>query len=907
MNYDEQTMMPLVEAEFMHYGVARRSGRYPWGSGKDPYQAQKTFLANVRELREKGYSQKEIAEALGLETTTELRAGQRIAINAVRAADQTMAITLREKGMSHKAIGERLGGMGESQVRNLIKDYENGKIDRLSNTVNILKSSLDEKEYIQVGLGTETQLGISRTQLKTALKMMEEEGYLVRYVNVVTGPGRKTSIEVLTKPDVEYSELAKNLDKIELIGAKSPDMGQSFQIIKPPKQLDPDRLAIRYAEDGGTDADGVMYVRPGVADLALGGASYAQVRIAVGGTHYLKGMIVYKDDLPDGVDIMFNTNKSNTGNKLDALKPLDSDPDRPFKSVVAQRTYLDAKGKPQQSLLNIVNEEGDWRDWSNSLASQMLSKQPIGLAQQQLAIRLAQKKDEFDEIMRLTNPTVKKRLLESFSDDLDSAAVDLRAAALPRQATHVILPSTKVKETEIYAPSYQNGERVVLIRYPHGGKFEIPELVVNNKTLEAKRMIGNAPRDAVVIHPKVAEKLSGADFDGDTVLVIPNNKGTVKHSKTLDGLKDFDPKSQYKAYEGMVPMTKKQTQLEMGRISNLITDMTLKGATDSELARAVRHSMVVIDAEKHKLNYKQSEVDNGISQLKTDYQGKSTAGASTLISRASAEVYIPDRRAAWVSEGGAIDSKTGKKNYVPSGKTHQVATGKDPVTGKKTYDGTTAPDEIKVKRLSITDDAHSLSSGTAMERIYADHSNHMKALANEARKAMIATPNQKAQAISVTRATYGPELTSLSAKIEAARLNKPKERQAQLTASLIVKAKRAENPDMDDETLKKTKRQALQRARSMHGAEAQVIKITPREWEAIQAGALSHTRLSEILSKADLDEVKKYATPRDAPVMGTATLARARSMLASGATPAEVASALGVASSTLDSALHRES
>lgn len=55
-------------------------------------------------------------------------------------------------------------------------------------------------------------------------------------------------------------------------------------------------------------------------------------------------------------------------------------------------------------------------------------------------------------------------------------------------------------------------------------------------------------------------------------------------------------------------------------VSNLITDMTIKGATDEELCRAVKHSMVVIDAVKHKLGYKQSEIDNDIESLKKKYQ-----------------------------------------------------------------------------------------------------------------------------------------------------------------------------------------------------------------------------------------------------------------------------------------------
>ena len=57
----------------------------------------------------------------------------------------------------------------------------------------------------------------------------------------------------------------------------------------------------------------------------------------------------------------------------------------------------------------------------------------------------------------------------------------------------------------------------------------------------------------------------------------------------------------------------------------------------------VLYSMVVIDAEKHKLDYKQSEIDNNISSLKKKYQGtydkegRYREGAATLISRAKSQ------------------------------------------------------------------------------------------------------------------------------------------------------------------------------------------------------------------------------------------------------------------------------
>ena len=94
----------------------------------------------------------------------------------------------------------------------------------------------------------------------------------------------------------------------------------------------------------------------------------------------------------------------------------------------------------------------------------------------------------------------------------------------------------------------------------------------------------------------------------------------IKSTRPLKGLEGFDPKTQYAERPGMKVMTKAMTQKQMGMVSNLITDMTLQGASEDDIARAVRHSMVVIDAAKHHLDYKQSEKDNGIQELRSRYQ-----------------------------------------------------------------------------------------------------------------------------------------------------------------------------------------------------------------------------------------------------------------------------------------------
>jgi hypothetical protein len=873
------------DAYLAHYGILRKSGRYPWGSGGPEHASNRSFLGYVDQLRKEGLSEAQIAEGFGV-STTQLRAAKSIAKNEERQSQINMAERLKAKGMSNTAIAERMSTadnkIGESQVRALLAPGVKDRNDILLATSNMLRDEVAQKKYIDIGTGVENHLGMSNTKLGTAVAVLTEEGYKVQYLKVKQlGTGKQTTLKVLTAPDVTYSELSKNRDQIKQVGHFSEDGGRNYVRIQKPLSVDSKRVGVRYAEDGGADSDGVIHVRPGVDDVSLGGARYAQVRIAVDGTHYLKGMAMYKDDLPDGVDLVFNTNKRNTGNKLDAMKAMKDDPDNPFGAVVRQKIGKDGKVK---SAMNVVNEEGDWDKWSKSLSSQMLSKQSPNLAKQQLDMTYERKQRELQEINALTNPTVKKKLLESFSDDVDSAGVHLKAAALPRQRSNVILPINTLKENEIYAPNFRDGERVALVRYPHGGIFEIPELTVNNRHPQAKRALGQA-RDAVGINSKVAERLSGADFDGDTVLVIPNNKKQIKTAPALDGLKGFDPQRSYPAYEGMKRMSARTKAIEMGQVSNLITDMTIRGASTQELARAVRHSMVVIDAEKHNLNWRQSAADNGIGQLKAKYQGHARAGASTLISRATSSVRVAERKPRPASEGGAIDRATGKKVFVPTGETYTDAKGR---TVLKTFES---------RKLAETSNAHTLSSGTPIEKVYADHSNKLKALANQARKTAVnTTPKPYSPQ---AKKVYENEVTSLRAKLDIAKRNAPLERQAQLIANAVVRAKREANPDMEASDVKKIQGLALEEARARIGARKQRIDITPQEWAAIQAGAVSNSTLNQILANADLDRVKELATPRQQPKMTATMESRARAMVALGYTQAEIADQIGVSVSTL--------
>lgn len=905
-----------------HYGMPRRSGRYPWGSGDNPYQRTRDFLSRVEELKKSGWEEtpENIMNEFGL-TTTQYRTEKSLARNERRMLNVATAKSLKQDGLGDTEIARRMSqqlgeNINESTVRSWLNADSETRMNQARKTADFIKKQIDEKGMIDVGSGVERELGISKEKLNQALYLLEREGYEVYGGGVpqVTNKGKQTNLKVICPPGTEHKEIY-DFENIHTINDYvSHDGGETFDKFVYPKSMDSKRLMIRYKEDGGIDKDGIVEIRRGVEDLSLGDSHYAQVRILVDGKKYIKGMAVYSDDMPDGVDVIFNTNKGKDKSKLEVLKDIKDDPDNPFGSLIkagGQSYYIDKDGNRQLSLINKRAEEGDWDDWKDALPSQFLSKQSLTMAQKQLGLAIADKQAEYDEITSLTNPTVKKHLLQSFADDCDKAAVHLQAAALPGQKYHVIIPINSLKDTEVYAPNYENGTKLALIRYPHGGTFEIPILTVNNKHEPAIKLLGKDIVDAVGINSKVAERLSGADFDGDTVMCIPTHDkgGKVKITSTppLKGLEGFDPKTAY-AYSkediasGNARLMK-NTGTQMGIISNLITDMTLQGASQDELARAVRHSMVVIDAEKHKLNYKQSEIDNNIAALKKEYQ---TGGASTLISRAKSQVSVDKR------QGTPKVNMKGKEWYDPTKpegsliyKTADDVEYTVPKVNKKTGEVMYVTQRRKQQstKMGEATDAYSLISkaDTPMERTYADYANKMKSLANSARKEMMSTG--KIEYSSSAKSTYQTEVDSLLSKLNNALLNAPRERRAQLLANVEVANKKKENENMKPGDIKKAGQQALTKYRSSVGAKRNPIKITDKEWEAIQAGAISENVLTKILNNTDVDNLRERATPRSTSTLSQAKVNKIKAMRNSNYTLQEIAKALGVSTSTVSSYL----
>ena len=537
----------------------------PWGSGNNSTATRnRSFLDSVDMMRKQGLSNTEIARGMGI-TTTQLKARTTIATTQQRQEKINQVNKLADKGWSNSAIGRHMG-INESSVRTLRAPGAQDKAKVLFETSKMLKREVENKSWVDIGHGVEASLplsdgahiGISKEKLNAAVALLKEEGYEVHTLKIPQAAGTgMTTYKVLAKPGTTQKDAWTNRSNIQQINEFSEDGGRSYFSPQAPLSVSSKRVAITYAEDGGTAADGVIYVRPNVKDVSIGSNHYAQVRIAVDGTHYLKGMAVYKEGLPEGVDLVFNTNKSNTGNKKDAMKAMEKDIHgnvddfNPFGAQIRRQIIeKSSSGKDQvTSAMNIINEEGNWDKWSNKLSSQVLSKQSPTLAKTQLNMTYERKLNEFKSIQELTNPAVRKKLLETFANSADSSAVHLKAAALPHQATKVILPVSSMKPNEVFAPTFANGTRVALIRYPHAGTFEIPELTVNNKNPEARRLLGAQPKDAIAIHHKVAEHLSGADFDGDYVTIVPNVNRTIKTTPPLEGLKGFDPQH-YKIPKG---------------------------------------------------------------------------------------------------------------------------------------------------------------------------------------------------------------------------------------------------------------------------------------------------------------------------------------------------------------------
>jgi DNA-binding CsgD family transcriptional regulator len=1021
----------LDESNYIsHHGVAhdenppgRGSGRYAYGTGNRPNQHAWDLKDRIVKLRQSGMTDAEIARALQLwkldyngnpivdketgeyiASVSRLKAEYQIATNTVKL-DQAAEVAWYDSNINPEtgktfttAEISRILGVNESTIRSIRDTAKNNAASKTFDAADTLRNAVNEKGMIDVGSGTELLLNISPDRLKTTLEVLKKEGYEVYTIPIkqVTGVAdNQTNMLVLCPPGMTYKEAFKdklNIKSLEDIDGMSLAMVQRG-ITADPVRVELDRVKVVFAEEGGTDRDGLIQLRairdengnliPACDDLSLGNAKYAQVRIATEGDHFIKGMAVYSDQLPDGVDILVNSNKSIEKGKEGALKDLEKNnngelTDNPFGATTIPTEYTDSvTGEKKRSPINIVGAptqdnsdahvEGRWMNWSKNVPSQMLSKQSVALAKQQLKLKSLEMEDQYSTIMSLNNEVVKKKLLQSFADECDAAAVELKAASFAGQCTHAILPVKSLKDNEVYAPNYANGTQIALVRFPHAGPFEIPILTVNNNNKEARSFMKNA-KDAVGINSTNASKLSGADFDGDTVVVIPvtrlNSKGEtvtvnkIRNQASLAGLAGFDPTACYNAKATNAAnadgspkyrvMNDREKGIKMGEATNLITDMYARGCTGAdEITRAVKYSMVMIDAKKHKLNYKQAYKDLNIAELQNKYQKKG-GGVSSLLSRATHEVEVEARQ-----QGYDIDPDTGEKKFrsptkttaskatpvyvtAPAGAVYKDASGKlkkyksgaylkdengnkvqETWTGKlvKNSDGTytynagngkTKWTYTEVARKSTSTmmyeakDARELYSDpknpSQMEVVYADYANHMKTLGNKARKSSLQTKPQKKDPVAAK--TYAAEVESLNQKLVTAKKNSVRERQAQIVATSIVNAAYATNKDMDSDDRKKLKGQAIKTARNATGASKTRVTFTEKEWEAVTKNAISPSTLSQLLDNADSENYTRLAMPKTDKI-SAAKRSRIKSMAAAGYTQEQIAQMVGVSTSSV--------
>lgn len=223
-------MNPIAEDILMHYGVKRRSGRYPWGSGENPYQHGGDFLARVEELEAMGKSQKEIAEELKM-STTDLRMQVRVAKHERRALQAERAKSLREEGKTLDEIAKIMGYNNDSSVRALLNENTASNKNKALATAEALKKELAVKGALDVGEGVEQQLGVSKGVLQEALFILETEGYNRYGVGVpqVNDPKKRTITPVISVPDIEQRDAYQNLDIIKSVGDyHSSDGGASW-------------------------------------------------------------------------------------------------------------------------------------------------------------------------------------------------------------------------------------------------------------------------------------------------------------------------------------------------------------------------------------------------------------------------------------------------------------------------------------------------------------------------------------------------------------------------------------------------------------------------------------------------------------------------------------------------------
>ena len=850
-----------------------------------------------------------------------IAAGEKVRVTKLEATKKILIDTLNEHTEDGKPYTFVDVGEGSEKYINVSQVLKDGAVSAIA------RENTDVFEHvIQVAQ-------VNNSQQKTTVK------FLVK-VNDPSLTEGKSETEVKKAAAAylhqHYDEMAPITSSV--IGA-AEGVPSSVRKVEYPVSISHERVMIGYSDDpvNGDDnlaKDGTMIIRPSAKDLTMtdcdtqtGVTHYAQVRIAVDDSHYCKGMAMYgrEDQFPPGVDVIFYTNKTSNKSWDKVLKEFKKtkdengnivvDKDNPFGAdlkATGQRYYYDENGEKKMSAVNVLREEGDWNEYRKSLSAQFLSKQNLAFARNQLNTSIDNAKTQFDEIAAVKNAQVRNKLLEDFAESCDAKAIDLSAAATTGQLTQVLLPCPSLKSTtynddgsikeygHVYAPNYPDGHKLAIIRYPHANICEIPVLIVNNSNPEGKTQIGRG-LDAIGLPKSALDQLSGADTDGDTGTCIDVTKLEelglhVDTTKYFDELIGFDSKAAAPMTDVTVlnknwnarsdgtsgkTMSKRDRGLQMGRITNCISNMQkATGVTRDEMVRAMKYSMIVIDAYKHNLDWKGAEQEYGIKEIYDKYSSGDKKAIWT-VSKASTQGGLETQDFKYESYTKAdgtegqkkvyINTETGEKYWSYTGREYEKLK-EDPTTGKKT--GTGEMVKATQKSTGMEDawrrgeDATALVSAynTPMEQEYAKYSNAMHDIANQARKMMV-NNTETVVATAEVKAQYVNEVASLKAKLEVAQQNAPKERLAQMYAQAALKSWKANNPEdaKDSDMLKKKRTYFQNQARARTGANGSGtrVKISAKEYEAINAGAVPKNTVTDVLKRCDKNTLNKQAVPHD--------------------------------------------
>ena len=230
-----------------HYGTKRHSGRYPWGSGDNPYQHSGDWLSRIDQMRRNGMSEKDIADGEGM-SIKDLRAYESIAKQYRKVDDLARIKSLQADGLNNSEIARKLG-VNESTIRSMLEREEKFRNESAFSTAEFLRNQIDSKGPIDIGKGVEAELHVSRDRLDQARYILEGEGYTFYPLGVpqVTNPGQQTNFQIICPPGMTYKEAydaAKNNGVHYIHEYASNDGGETFKTFQYPSSLDSKRIKI---------------------------------------------------------------------------------------------------------------------------------------------------------------------------------------------------------------------------------------------------------------------------------------------------------------------------------------------------------------------------------------------------------------------------------------------------------------------------------------------------------------------------------------------------------------------------------------------------------------------------------------------------------------------------------------